>query len=916
MVCHFRATPPFGSLKYNLRIPVKGREVTVKNKSRLLAQCPTNLCCVWWMVFIFVFLSVFWSLPTFAHVTPTPPETTEGWSPWGKILCMNAAMSIEDSSKMEFKLTKIEGVFEENNEVFLILDSNDPEAPGATVIAKGTAKAGDLEWKYVHNFNPFSGTKSFYFRVRNIKGEAFVGPIVVEYSNVEPDAPAVIKELYYGNVWQSLTYSYKASDPDGDKVRVRINWGDDSGIWTSGLVDSGSQLTHSHAYGAASTYDLTVEVIDEHGIKSTVRSIEVEITGQGGPEPTVMLKTPNYGTFKVGDTMNISWGSNNQHHFGLYLLKGGVPVGTIYHVDVSGANSYSWQIPPTIEGHTINGSNYKIKIAVWNNAGKSIGDESDGVIAFNENLVGAATVEIISPGSGAIISGSDVKIRANVNCEIGIKHIKLYVNGLLIDEEKLHHEITSYNYEYPWDTTSLNNDSYKIKIVAYDKRMKTTESEIIVIIQNIPIRLENFNFANITRWGNMFTSWFDMTDKDGNPLKQDEYELHIVKADNPSIVYANAGLQVVQGRQWKVLFSFDIENSHHGGNSLYFEDGVLQIKRIADGVTFEYTPVLISAYGTMFDVAVHGFKFRNGDWEFSDPEYMDAAEVVLNYIKGYEEGVFWEYILWIFRGENKGECYGMINSAIANYVYRNTFGYWGSDTDSWVEAIENRGFPPTENLKPFSSYNTYENTWDKDNGWKLEAAKKIMYYHVAQSEYHPYSMDKASWIGKDTNYNPRLDAILNIIKCGSPVALTINFSYGGWHQLAITQIIKWNDNLKLVVYDPNVPYSDSENNYAHFREIWFDGIYGEGILNFSNRELCYSNKTDGNGAYCEKLQSGEMLTIGGDSQYIYGFQCNSFIAGTTSNQYTSNKKTPQKNSNTEKINSYVKKGYLKCLGSP
>jgi RHS repeat-associated protein len=88
--------------------------------------------------------------------------------------------------------------------------------------------------------------------------------------------------------------------------------------------------------------------------------------------PTVTLTSPNSGTFQTGTTINITWNSTNQHHYGVFLTKGSSnqEVGTIFHSgNTNSAQNISWTVPTTISyqgtPHTIAGNDYKIKIVVW-----------------------------------------------------------------------------------------------------------------------------------------------------------------------------------------------------------------------------------------------------------------------------------------------------------------------------------------------------------------------------------------------------------------------------------------------------------------------------------------------------------------------------------------------------------------------
>ena len=83
-----------------------------------------------------------------------------------------------------------------------------------------------------------------------------------------------------------------------------------------------------------------------------------------GP-PTVSLNSIS-SNYQVGQTMHITWSSTNQHHYGLYLMQGNSQIADINTTAVSSSQSYNWTIPSSINGHTLNGSNYKLKLVIWN----------------------------------------------------------------------------------------------------------------------------------------------------------------------------------------------------------------------------------------------------------------------------------------------------------------------------------------------------------------------------------------------------------------------------------------------------------------------------------------------------------------------------------------------------------------------
>ncbi|RLF77467.1 hypothetical protein DRN38_08280, partial [Thermococci archaeon] len=78
----------------------------------------------------------------------------------------------------------------------------------------------------------------------------------------KPDGPTS------GKKWTSYSYSTSTTDPDGDRVQYKFDWGDGTqSKWTS-LVDSGSDATASHKWTSSGTYYVKAKAKDEYGGES------------------------------------------------------------------------------------------------------------------------------------------------------------------------------------------------------------------------------------------------------------------------------------------------------------------------------------------------------------------------------------------------------------------------------------------------------------------------------------------------------------------------------------------------------------------------------------------------------------------------------------------------------------------------
>lgn len=221
--------------------------------------------------------------PMYAHYTASKSETTDGDGTWGAILYMR--VDITDGNEIKFTLRKQDGNFKNDNEVYLRTGSHTGET-----IAQGMAKSGDYEWTTTLR-SPFKESKSFYFYAVNFEGESWVGPIQLNYSNTSPNNLVVIAEPTSGNTGQSLTYTYKASDPDNDLMRMHISWGDGTGTWKSDFETSGTEFSQSHVYSNAGTYDLYATAFDEHGDGTNIRHAVVTITDNPNIDYTLTVNS-------------------------------------------------------------------------------------------------------------------------------------------------------------------------------------------------------------------------------------------------------------------------------------------------------------------------------------------------------------------------------------------------------------------------------------------------------------------------------------------------------------------------------------------------------------------------------------------------------------------------------------------------
>jgi len=138
-----------------------------------------------------------------------------------------------------------------------------------------------------------SGSKAFDIRVKAMdeKGieSSWSDPLSITITNNEapinspPSAPSTPSGSTSGDSGSSYTYSTRATDPDGDRVKYTFDWGDESTSVTS-LVSSGSTASTSHTWtvpsGSTRTFSVRSKASDEKGLDSDwSRPLSVTITG-------------------------------------------------------------------------------------------------------------------------------------------------------------------------------------------------------------------------------------------------------------------------------------------------------------------------------------------------------------------------------------------------------------------------------------------------------------------------------------------------------------------------------------------------------------------------------------------------------------------------------------------------------------
>jgi len=85
-----------------------------------------------------------------------------------------------------------------------------------------------------------------------------------EQANEAPNTPSVPSGPSSGFQNTTYTFSSSATDPDGDQVKIKFDYGDGS-QWESDFVDSGTPVNHDHSFSSVAAFCVKAMATDEHG---------------------------------------------------------------------------------------------------------------------------------------------------------------------------------------------------------------------------------------------------------------------------------------------------------------------------------------------------------------------------------------------------------------------------------------------------------------------------------------------------------------------------------------------------------------------------------------------------------------------------------------------------------------------------
>jgi len=161
-----------------------------------------------------------------------------------------------------------------------------------------TDSSGNEDWNYTYGFGENSGDWGYSVQQTSDGGYIIAGATMPDgwintgstASYIEegtdvwlikiagenhPPYPPIITGPINGKIWVWYDYNFSLSDPDGDSLSLRVDWGIGGPGKLHGPFDSGAIVTLNYSWRRRGNYTIRAQAIDTYGAESEWGTLEV-----------------------------------------------------------------------------------------------------------------------------------------------------------------------------------------------------------------------------------------------------------------------------------------------------------------------------------------------------------------------------------------------------------------------------------------------------------------------------------------------------------------------------------------------------------------------------------------------------------------------------------------------------------------
>ena len=213
--------------------------------------------------------------------------------------------------------------------------------------------------------------------------------------NTPPNAPVAPTGTISGITRTTYVYLTSATDPDGDRVKYTIDWGDGTAQSQTGFVNSGLRSGASHSWSTAGTYQVKASAMDSKGATSGWSNETVVVINDPPNLPPNSPSMPNgIASGKTGTSYSYTtYGSDPNRDQVKYTFDWGD--GTTYETGyvasgTQGACSHIWD----------DSGKYQVKAKATDIKGANSGWSAIKTVSIVGNSPPRAPTKPVGPSSG------------------------------------------------------------------------------------------------------------------------------------------------------------------------------------------------------------------------------------------------------------------------------------------------------------------------------------------------------------------------------------------------------------------------------------------------------------------------------------------------------------------------------------
>jgi len=276
---------------------------------------------------------------------------------------------------------------------------------------------------------------------------------------------------YTGN---TITFSVKANDGNGDKIKYGIDWNNDGNVdeWT-GYYNSGTTASISHVWNNDGTYFIKAIAEDEFGMKSEWSNVlQIVITEYVPPPinqpPSIEITSPQNNA-TVNGTITIHGNAGDDKS----VLKVEIRIDGGAWSDATGTTSWSYSIDTT----TLSNGKHVIKARSYD------GSLYSNVVSININVFNnhIPSCIITEPENGSIVNGSII-IKGKASDIDGNDTITKV--EIRIDNNGWHVANGTNSWNYSINTKELKNGKHVVESRSYDGHDYSNVASIHIEVKN------------------------------------------------------------------------------------------------------------------------------------------------------------------------------------------------------------------------------------------------------------------------------------------------------------------------------------------------------------------------------------------------------------------------------------------------